>query len=90
MIPIAVVTAAAFAFSGCDMGHRAKFKPGDHVIRKLTSERAVVYAHLRLFADDIYWLKLPGWVDDPWFASKKGNWHIDGPYYENDLVLAPD
>jgi hypothetical protein len=72
------------------MGHRAKFKPGDHVIRKLASERAVVYAHFRPFADDIYWLKLPGWVDDPWFASKKGNWHIDGPYYETDLVLAPD
>ena len=76
------------------MGHRAKFKPGDHVIRKLTSERAVVFAHFRPFADDIYWLRLPGRVDinaaGGWFVSRKGDFHIDGPYSENDLVLAPD
>jgi hypothetical protein len=94
MILIAVAPAAALALSGCDMGHRVKFKPGDYVIRKLTSERAVVFAHFRPFADDIYWLKLPGRVAvgaaGPWFASKKGDYHIDGPFYEGDLVLAPD
>jgi hypothetical protein len=93
-ISIAVAAAAALALSACDMGHRAKFKPGDHVIRKLTSERGVVCAHFRPFVDDIYWLKLPGRVDinavGHWFASKEGDYHIDGPYYENDLVLARD
>jgi hypothetical protein len=94
MIPIAFAAAAALALSACDMGRRAKFKPGDRVIRKLTSERAVVYAHFRPFADDIYWLKMPGRVAfgaaGPWFASKKGDWHLDGPFYEDDLVLAAD
>ena len=91
---IAVAAAAALALSACDMGHRAKFKPGDHVIRKLTGEKAVVAGRLRPFAHDIYWLKLPGRVDieaaGGWFASKNGDYHIDGPYYESDLVLARD
>jgi hypothetical protein len=91
MIPIAVAAAVALSLSACDMGHRAKFKPGDRVMRKLTSERAIVYAHFRPFADDIYWLKLPRYVrGEPWFGSQKGNWHLDGPFYEDDLVLAPE
>src|SRR6478672_4704458 len=94
MIPIAVAAAAALALNACDMGHHAKLKPGDHVVRKLTSEKAVVYAHFRPFADDIYWLKLPGRVGweaaGPSFSSKKGDWHLDGPFYEDDLVLATD
>jgi hypothetical protein len=78
MIRIAVAAAAALALSACDMGHHAKFKPGDHVIRKLTGERALVYAHFRPFADDIYWLKMPGRVDEALVSPKNANWHFDG------------
>src|SRR2546423_297904 len=99
ILSMAVAAAAALALGACDMGHRAKFKPGDHVIRKLTGERAVVFARLRPFTDDIYWLKMPGGTKDgdPMLGvlAEPGehtnhNWHFEGAFCEDDLVLSHD
>ncbi|MFZ1218414.1 MAG: hypothetical protein WAO00_03935 [Chthoniobacterales bacterium] len=83
-----------FALSGCD-SHTAKFKAGDHVIRKLTGRQAVVWWRARPFAEDVYFLKVrdeAGEITDTAYyakiTGKPRNWHLDGPYHEDDLLLA--
>jgi len=97
LIPIAVATVVALALSACG-GHRPKFKPGDHVIRKLTGERAIVAGRTRFLIDDMYWLKMPGGLTADEYPQRLAglgertlqNWHLDYPYYEEDLVLSDD
>jgi hypothetical protein len=98
MISMAIAAAVALAVSACG-GHRATFKPGDHVIRKLTGERAIVAVRMRPFADDIYWLKMHGGPEDNDVLlgalaapgeHTKYNWHFEGRFYEDDLVLSHD
>jgi hypothetical protein len=94
---MAVAAAVALVLSACG-GHRAKFKPGDHVIRKLTGQRAIVAGRTRFLTDDIYWLKMPGGLTEDDYPQRLAgpgertlqNWHLDYPYYEDDLVLSHD
>jgi hypothetical protein len=85
----AIVSATALVLIACG-GHRAKFELRDHVIRKLTGEKAIVAARMRPFAHDIYWLRMPGGLSDHEFSPRGANWHLDGPFYEDDLVLSHD
>ena len=91
----AVIGAACLVLNACHQ-QRARFEPGDPVTRKLTGERGVVALRMRFFADNKYWLKMPGGERDgngvlaaPGERTVRNrDWHFDGPYYDDDLVLA--
>ena len=91
---IATVTLAGF--TSCEKS-RAKFRPGDRVVeRSDRGKHAVLYLRFNT-NEPYYYLKVPGpppkessgregAFDDRWKDNLQ--WHIEGPFCDNDLDLA--
>jgi hypothetical protein len=89
---IAILICATIGLSGCEK-RTAKFRVHDKVTVTLTDTRGEVVLRQQPFADDMYFIKVPGKKsaldrEHPnwWFYGDDPDWHIEGPYHEADLV----
>jgi hypothetical protein len=81
--------------SSCEW-HTPKFNAGDRVVRKLTGREGVVWLRVRASSDDVYFLRVRDQQDEitdsqynAFVTGKPRDWHLDGPYHEDDLLPAP-
>ena len=92
-----ILLALASVAPSCDKP-TAKFRVHDKVTVKLTDTKGEVALRMQPFADDLYYLKVPGspWKFDrafpSWYDPSKNEpdpgWHFEGPYHDTDLQAA--
>jgi hypothetical protein len=91
---LTVLAAISLMLSACEK-RTAKFHTGDKVVVKSHPQtKGVVLIRMSPFAGDSYYLRVAGERDDrasTWIRSSSGKfskqWHLEGPYYENQLAL---
>lgn len=91
-VSIATVAFIALALCACEK-RNAKFRVHDKVTVKLTDTRGEVVLRQQPFVEDMYFLKVPGKKSaldrehaNWWYHGDEPDWHIEGPYHEDDLV----
>src|SRR3954468_11347477 len=93
---ILVVTLCA-VLAACDK-RTAKFRVGDKVVVKYdATTKGVIVSRNSPFVDDLYYLRVAGPPDDnskTWIMTAEGKvskeWHLQGPYGEEQLQLQPE
>jgi hypothetical protein len=88
------VIAIAAMIASCEK-RSTKFRAHDKVTVKLTETTGEVVLRMQPFADDLYYIKVPGKKSalsreypDWWYYGRDSDWHIEGPYHYTDLQTA--
>ena len=95
MTRLLITVAVCASLAACEK-RTAKFHVGDRVVVKAHPEtKGVVTLRSSPFVDDLYYVRVTGAPDDrvstwiptaePW--SRSDHWHLEGPYYENQVEL---